>query len=397
MPLKQASRHIALAFPLAVPHLALFMRGVTDYAREHGDWTFTASPSAGGGFPETLDMSVRSLVGWPGDGVITVITTNAQAKVARTLHIPVVNLAGTMHDTGLPRVMVDHRAIGRMAAEHLLECGLRRFAYLGIQGVWYSQLRCQGFVEQIARAGGQCVVHEVPRRVDPEQPWHLGLQEIDQWLGTLRPPVGVLAVHDYRARLLSDECQRLGLAVPDDVALIGVDNDETICEFCRPPLSSVSRSGRLVGYEAARLLDRLMSGEAPPEQDVLIPPDGVIRRRSTDTVAFENQHVTTCVRYVRQHVGEVFGVERLVRLVPISRRLLEKRFKECVGLTPYEYLCHVRTQRARQLLVDSKKLGMREIAAACGFRDSQRFRLVFQRLTGSTPTAYRRAAQASNH
>lgn len=387
---KKASRQVALAFPLAVPHLALFMRGVTDYAREHGDWTFIASPVGTGGFPETLDMSLQSLKGWPGDGVITVITTKAQTQAARGLHIPVLNLAGTLRDTGLPRVMVDHKAIGRLAAEHLLECGLRRFAYLGVKNVWYSQLRGEGFTERVAQAGGQFLVHEVPRRVDPKQPWYLGLQEIDRWLRTLRPPVGVLAVHDYRARLLIDECRQLGLDVPNDVALIGVDNDETICEFCRPPLSSVSRSGRRVGYEAARLLDRLMAGKPLPARDILIPPDGVVRRRSTDMVAFDDPHVAACVRYARGHVAGVFGVERLIKLVPISRRLLEKRFRRCTGHTPYDYLCQLRTQRAKELLTGGKKMEMHEIATACGFPDTQRLRLVFRRLTGVTPTAYRR-------
>ena len=151
-------KHVALAFPLAVPHLALFMKGVTDYARRHGGWTFSASPVMTGGFPETLAMAMPSLKGWHGDGVIAVITNPSQARGARALGIPVVNLAGSRPDLGLPQVMVDHKAIGRMAADHLLDCGLRRFVYLGLNDVWYSQLRRDGFVERVTEAGAKGAV-----------------------------------------------------------------------------------------------------------------------------------------------------------------------------------------------------------------------------------------------
>lgn len=382
---------MALAFPLAVPYLALFMRGVTDYARQHGGWTFSSCPAGDGTFPETLAMPMESLKGWRGDGVIAVITTDAQARAARSLGIPVVNLAASRSDLGLPQVLVDHRMIGRLAADHLLDCGLRRFVYLGLKDVWYSQLRRDGFAERIAEAGGACEVYETPRRLNPRQPWHLGMEEIDRCLEAVKPPVGILAVHDYRARLLVDECQRLGFDVPNDVAIIGVDNDDVVCEFCQPPLSSVSRSGHRVGYESAALLDRLMRGEPAPEEPIWIPPDGVVKRKSTDLIAIHDPHVAAAARFIHEHLDEVFGVERLLKLLPISRRRLEKLFRQCLGRTPYDYLCHVRVTRAKELLAGREKLRVAEVARRCGFADAQRFRLVFTRLAGMTPTAYRQS------
>jgi len=387
---KRTSKHIALAFPVAVPYLALFMRGVTDYARGHGPWTFSASPAIEGPFPETLAMPIRSLRDWPGDGVIAAITTREETEEAKRLGIPVVNLAGTLRDCGLPRVMVDHCAIGRLAAEHLLECGLRRFVYLGLKDVWYSELRREGFAQRIAEAGGHLRVCEASSRTDPQRSWQSGLEEIDRCLEGVSLPVGILAVHDYRARLLVDECLRLGLAVPNDVAILGVDNDDVICEFCQPPLSSVSRSGYRVGYEAAALLDRLMAGQPPPAQDLLIPPDGVVKRKSTELVAVDDPHIATAVRYIQDHLGEPFGVEKLLRLLPISRRRLENLFKQCLGRTPYDYLCQSRVNRAKELLAGSQKLSIAEISQCCGFPTKQRFRLVFLRLVGKTPTAYRK-------
>jgi LacI family transcriptional regulator len=387
---KKIGKHVALAFPLAVPHLALFMRGVTDYAREHGTWTFTMSPTLVGPFPETLAMPIRSLRDWPGDGVIAVITNDEESEEARQLGIPVVNLAGACERSEQPRVMVDHRAIGRLAADHLLDCGLRRFVYLGLKGVWYSILRREGFAERIAEAGGQLQVYETPHRSDPDSSWQSGLEEIRHCLDSVTPPVGVMAVHDYRARLLVDECSRLGMSVPNDIAIIGVDNDDVVCEFCQPPLSSVSRSGYQVGFQAAALLDRLMGGEPAPEADILVPPDGVVKRKSTDLIAVDDPHVATALRFIQEHLSESFGVERLLRLLPISRRRFEKLFKEALGRTPYDYLCHVRVNRAKELLAGPKKMSIGEIAEECGFPNSQRFRLVFTRLVGTTPTAFRR-------
>lgn len=390
MPSLKTRKHVALAVPSAVPYLALFTRGVVNYAREHGDWTISSSPAVEGPFPETLAMPMRSLRDWPGDGVIGAITTQEEVREAKQLGIPVVSMAGTLRHCDLPRVMVDHYAIGRLAADHLLDRGLRRFVYLGLKDVWYSELRRDGFAERIAEAGGRLSVYETSCRTDPCRSWQSGIQEIDRCLEGIVPPTGVLAVHDYRARLLVDECARLGLTVPNDVAVIGVDNDDVVCDFCQPPLSSVSRSGYQVGYECAALLDRLMAGEPAPKEDLLIPPDGVVKRKSTDLVAVHDPHVSAAVRYIQEHLGEPFGVEKLLQLLPVSRRRLENLFKESLGRTPYDFLCHVRVNRAKELLAGPEKISMAEITRRCGFPNTQRFRLVFTRLVGKTPTAYRR-------
>ncbi|MBN1851183.1 MAG: substrate-binding domain-containing protein [Pirellulales bacterium] len=385
---KSVRRRIALAYPLAVPHLALFTQGVSDYAREQGGWTFIASPTIGSSFPETLAMTLASLKDWRGDGVIAVVATQDQERAALKLGIPIVNLAGTLQHSRLPRVMVDHKEIGRLAAEHLLECGLRRFAYLGTKDVWYAYLRRCGFVERIAEASCSCEVLESKRRADANQLWSRATRDIDAWLRRLKPPVGIMAVHDYRARVLIDQCDHLGLDVPNNVALIGVDNDETICEFCHPPLSSVSRSGRRVGYETAKLLDNLMAGKSPPSEDILIPPDGVIRRRSTDVVAYDDPNVAVCTRFIRDHVDETFGVECLLQLVNISRRSLETHFKQCTGYTLHDTIIRQRIRRAMELLSGPKNMPLDDIATASGFPDSRALRRAFRRVTGTTPKAW---------
>jgi len=377
------TRQIALAFPLAPPHLVQVLRGITDYARRRGNWVLSPNP-------DTYRMSVGDLRGWPGDGVIAMVDTPAEARAAQSLSIPVVNLSGRLRRSSLPRVMVDQQGVGRLAAEHLLDCGFRRFGYYGPPDVWFGQLRCRGFVERIDEAGGECSVLEATTAPGRSRRWGHWQQPLLGWLKTLAPPVGVMATFDARAAMVVEACGVLGLRVPNDVAVIGVDNHEVVCEFCPVPLSSVDRNGYRIGREAAALLDRLISGRKPPQSEILLPPSGVVKRRSTDVVAVGDRHVAAAVEYAHRHVDEPFGVERFLRLVPLSRRSLEHRFRRCLGLTPYEFLCRVRVEHAKRLLVGPEKRLLREVSTACGFTEPRRFRLIFRRATGMSPAEYRR-------
>jgi len=376
-------KEVAVAFRGGEPHLARLLTGIADYAQQCGRWTLGFSP-------EALIMPMKNLKGWPGDGVLALLHTEAEARAARQLGRPVVNLSGALKATGLPRVVVDYRRAGSLAAEHLMERGFRRFAFYGLKHLWYSDQRKQGFVGRLEEVGFPCEVLEVPSGFDTPRPWRYWIEPLREWLARLKPPVGLLAVHDSRAALVVDACLRIGLVVPHDVAVVGVDNEPFACQFARVPLTSVSRNDRRVGYQAAALLDGLMLGERPPAEDLLVPPDGIVRRRSTDTLAVEDRDVRRMINFVNDHIHEAFGVERLERLVPFSRRSLEHRFKECLHCTPYDYINRARVQRAEDLLAAPTKQTLGQIARACGFRDTRRLRIVFRQITGTTPSDYRR-------
>lgn len=386
---KKGARHVALAYPVAVPWMAMFMRGVTDYADRHGGWSFTTSPPTLTG-AEEVAHNVHTLKGWPGDGVIAAIGSPAQARAALHLGIPVVNLSGALRDSHIPRVMTDHYAVGRLAADHLLERGLRRLAFCGVKGLWYSEQRQRGFMRRAEDAGVRCEVFETLRPRKSLATWQDRVAPLDRWLSRLKPPVGILAIHDYRARVIIDECLRLGLDIPHDVAVVGVDDDTAVCEICRPTLTSVSRNAWRWGYEAASLLDTLMSGKPPPRNEVLVPPDGIVARQSTETLAIDDPHVAAAVHFMCDHVAERFGIERVVEQVPISRRQLELRFRRVLGCTPHDYLCRVRVDRAKRLLRGTDRVKLRQVAAACGFPSVERLRLIFIRQAGMMPLEYRR-------
>ena len=385
-------RRVALGHPVSLPWMALFVRGVREYAQHHGGWVVTTSlPPVSG--PDQSALNAYTLKGWPGDGAILGVGSRAEAGAARRLGIPVVNLSGTLRKADLPRVMVDQCAIGRLAAEHFLERGLRRLAYCGTSGLWYSQQRGLGFAQRAKQAGVPCEIFEMPGGASARTPWHRRVAPLGRWLDRLPRRIGLLAMNDHLARVIVDECQRLGLDVPHDVAVIGSDNDTIVCEFCQPTLSSVSRSAWRVGYQAAALLDRLMAGKKPPSDDILIPPDGVIARQSTDVVALDDEHVADAIRFMHDHLDQAFGVDRLSRHVGISRRQLELRFRRCLDLSPHDYLCRLRIESVKGLLEQPEHLKLQKVAVDCGFSSVKHLCQVFQHRIGMTPLEYHRQCQ----
>jgi LacI family transcriptional regulator len=379
-------KRIAMSVPHGLQFMDRVIHGVTDYAKQNAHWSFTR-------VPETFGTSIEWLRFWRGDGAFCAIYTPEDARLAQRIGIPIVNLATHLPGLQTPSITADHYAIGELAARHLLEHNFRRFGYYGPSDLHYAQLRRDGFCSVVNQAGGEVKVLEV-QTVDDKSKQKLDDQQqsLEQWLRELEPPVGVLASADLRASLVIEACQKLRLRVPEDVAVVGVDNDPVVCDFCDPPLTSVSRNDYQVGFEAAVLLEQLMDGVPPPEKPIRIPPAGIVPRRSTDTVSVEDPYVAEAIRFMRDNVQQHFGVDELLNQVPLSRRSLEYRFRASMGRSPYDYLNQIRVDQAKRLLSDPHRSSLTKIAVACGFGDLRRFRIVFQRLVFANPAEYRQAA-----
>ncbi|MBN2579256.1 MAG: DNA-binding transcriptional regulator [Pirellulales bacterium] len=334
-------------------------------------------------------MTIADLKGWSGDGAVILATDPAEYEDAQKLKIPVVTLGGSLEKAGLPRVMSDQYAIGRLGATFLLACGFRNLAYYGLQTPWYSLRRRQGFVDRAREADIECVLMEevVPTRAISS--WQKRIKPLKRWLRSLKKPAGIMAVHDYRAQVLLEECYSLNLNVPHQVAVLGVDNNAIVCENCQPTLSSVSRNPWRIGYEAAKMLDQLMSGTKPVSTEILIPPDSVVSRRSTDTIAVDNPHVSAAARYMHDNLRKNLTIETILKEVGISRRLLEKLFHSYLGCSPHHYLCRLRVEKAKDLLATNPRKKIQSIIKECGFSSPDRMRLMFRSVTGMTPTQFR--------
>ena len=216
--------------------------------------------------------------------------------------------------------------------------------------------------------------------------------EIGRWIATLPKPVGIMACYDSRGQQVLDACRSAGLAVPDEVAVIGVDNDELLCELASPPLSSVVPNAHRAGYVAAARLDRLMAGKKVTPMAELIPPLGVANRHSTDAFALDDRAIVRAVRMIREHACEGINVSDVLKTVPLSRRVLEQRFQKLLGRTPREEILQVRLARVKQLLGETE-LALYQIAERTGFEHVEYLSVVFKRETGVTPSAWRADAR----
>jgi len=376
-------KHIALALPLDIVFIERLLPGILDFARDQGGWVFTR-------IPERLTSSFEWLRNWEGDGAFVLISNKTDVKVAQSLPMPIVNVGGYVKDARVPTVTLDQQMVGRLAAEHLLARRFHRFGYYGVRDLWYSEQRRIGFETALLAAGYKCSSIETTNLIRSPWDWRRVGGQLARWLRSLQPPVGIMASWDLRAQILSEACTMIGLRVPEDVAIVGVDNDPIACEFCIPQLTSVSRNDREVGWQAANLLSQLLEGKRSLKLPILIPPDRVVARRSTDTLVIEDAEVARIVQQVRDHLNEVFGVERILRLSPLSRRQLEQRFRRSVGSSPYAFLNELRVERAKLLLAQSHKRALTTVASECGFSELRRFRMVFRRITKLSPAEYRR-------
>ena len=380
-------RRVALAFPYGRAFVEKVVEGILAYARREANWQIMR-------FPERLSPSLDWLQGWQGDGAFVIVSTPEDARIARALPIPVVNITAYFPEPGVTTVTADHREIGRLAARHLLERRFRKFGYYGSRDLYFSQLRRDGFIETIAQQGGSCAVLEVSSIVATGRMWMRQQLDLEEWLRGLRPPVAIMASTDLRADMLLETCHRLGLRVPDQVAIIGVDNDPVVVSHAQPPLSSIERNDHEAGELAAAVLSDLMAGRRDRRQQLLsVPPLGVVARQSTETMAVEDPAIAGLVQYVRKHIGENFGVERLPPLVPCSRRTLENRFRAQLGATPAEIIHRLRVDQARRLLEAERPQPLAAIATACGFSDVRNFRLVFRRYQKQSPAEYRKTLE----
>lgn len=225
-------------------------------------------------------------------------------------------------------------------------------------------------------------------------PWEREQEEIGRWLQSLPRPVGLMACNDMRGQHVLDACLRVNIAVPEELAVIGVDDDSVLCNLCHPPLSSIVPNAQRVGYEAAALLDRMMSGQTPPTEPLLIPPMGVTIRQSTDVLAIDDPIVAAAVRFIRERACQGCGMKDLLRHVPMSRSLLERRFRQHLGRSPQAEIRAVQLKRVKQLLAESD-LSLDQIAGLAGYAHPEYMSVVFKRETGQTPGQYRAATNAA--
>lgn len=334
---------------------------------------------------------------WDGDGIITRDTTPEMLGILRETKIPTVNLGDIRHDETLPSVINDHQAIGRLAATHLADKGIEQFAFAGFDGHHWSNQRLIGFREGLAERGfadpGHVQIHHSDWASARRKGWQRQQDQIVDWIRGLPRPIGIFACNDFRGQHVLEACQVAKVSVPDDVTVLGVDNDQVLCDFCDPPLSSVIPAAERIGYTAAVMLDELMHGREPFESHVSIPPLGITERLSTDVMAIDDEDVAAAIQMIRFRACEGLTVSDILDEVPIARSSLERRFRQYLGRSPQAEIRRVQIKRACQLLRDTD-LSLVQISRLTGFKHAEYFSVVFKREVKQTPGRYRDASRA---
>ncbi|MCB1279713.1 DNA-binding transcriptional regulator [Prosthecobacter sp.] len=361
------------------------VRGIRRYVAENGPWSLYLEPrDLRSRFPDWLKD-------WPGDGILSRTVDDVMLRQLKATKLPVVELRTTVLPHSFPFVGMDNSVVATRVAEHLRNRGFRRFAcYFDTTEAFFVE-RSERFAQTLREHGFECAMFKSSRAGKKSLRWDEHQRALSEWLASLEKPVGVFAVNDQLGFWLLDAARRAGIAVPEEVAVVGAENDNMLCETASPPLSSARLRGQAVGYEAARILDEWMKKKRipkPGEQHLLAPGDIAVRQ-SSDIVAVEDPRIAAALRFIRQHATEQIDVTRVARETALSRSVLERRMKALIGRSPGEEINRIRFAAVEKLLTQTD-LTLDAIAARCGFTHPQYMAEAFRNRTGITPGAFRK-------
>jgi LacI family transcriptional regulator len=363
------------------------LRGIVKYSHLCGPWGIRSLPP----FYRDPQSKIRMLSQAKDlqvDGIIATIDDKRMAKVLGLTGLPAVLEPAKNQIPGFPSIFDAADKVGQTCAEHLLSLGLSNFAFCGFENFCWSGARKRGFDKKILEVGFQTCSYKVPRSGAQVQ-WDNEQTALAEWLRSLSKPLGLMVCNDDCGHYVIEACHIAGLRVPDDVAIIGVDDDELICDLTNPPLSSAALNHEDAGYKAAKLLDKMMAGEKIDIETLIsLEPSHIVVRQSTDVLVVNDNDLVKAVRFIRGHSGRAIQVRDVVEAVALSRRVLERRFREVFKKSVYDEIRRVRVERATRMLLETD-LSVSQIATSLGFPTDKHISRYFRREKGMTPQQYR--------
>ena len=376
--------------------------GIIRYAKEAG-WALDDSYQRSGMTP----------VWWSGDGILSLITSPKDVRAWEHFptKLPMVDLSQGWIADSMPeedrvsgqkrhRVYYDNSKIGAVAADHYLQRGFRHIAYLNVGNYWHETQRIPVIRERVEAAGASFYEIDFYHHFLRNAPNALqNRRQAQEWLtDTIRhlpKPLGIVLSSDDWANCVLQACEAADAAVPEEVGVLGCDNDPTVCHCTPVSLSSIDVNWDAIGYDAAALLDRLMNGEKIPLSPVLIPPTGVVTRMSTNILAVSDPRIAKALSYIWDHFAHPIGAEEVAREAGLNRRTLERGFRKHLNRSVWQEITRIRVEKAKSMLWDTTAKA-HEIAEKCGFSGIVAFSKVFLRLTGMRPSEYRKTKHTAN-
>lgn len=374
--------HIALLIETSNAYCRFLLRGVAAYVRDNRPWSLYLSEHERGA---TVPSWLRR---WKGDGIIARVENQEIADAVVEAGVPVVNVSAADHVKDMPTVTNNEETSIRLAFNHLHERGFKEFAFCGTAGHVWSVTREQLFEQFVYEAGCSIHIYKTPSPGKRRDNWEQEQIKVAKWLESIPKPVGLLASHDFRGQNVLDACRRASIAVPEQVAVIALGDDEVLCDLTSPMMTSVTNNPYEVGYKAASVLDQLMAGKSVSPRVTLVESVGVHLRQSTDITAIDDPDVVSALQMIRRYACDGLKVEEILEEVPLSRRQLELQFKKHVGRTLHEEILRVKLTQAKRLVAHSK-LPLVDIALRVGFPHTSHMGVVFQNKLGLSPSEYR--------
>ncbi|MCX7797167.1 MAG: DNA-binding transcriptional regulator [Melioribacter sp.] len=356
--------------------------GITRYAKLHGPWSFYKEPI-------DLKSSVPHLTNWNPDGII-MRDTLISKELLKLKRPTILAIHDSKYPQNLPVIKTDSVAIGKMAAEHFIEKGFKNFAYCGFDDYDWSEGRKIYYKKFLDEAGYK--IHIYTSQSKKKLYWKNEQQNLINWIKSLPKPIGIFACNDDRGQHILEVCKIMGLKVPDDIAVIGVDNDPIVCELSDPPLTSIALDVEAAGFQAAKLIDYMIDKKKLTGGHILVSPTHIVQRQSTDIVAVEDHEVAKAIKYIKENVRSKLLVDDVVKATCLSRRTLERRFKQILRRTIYSQIQHTRIELISKFLIETD-LPISQIASLFSFTDAEHISRYFKREKGMGLREFRKIHQ----
>ncbi|GAO42714.1 AraC family transcriptional regulator [Flavihumibacter petaseus] len=378
---------IILLFDISEKYGQDLLTGIVQYYKEHGPALFCRMPIY---YREAIGIKgiLKFAKEWGAQGIIGQLDNNRHVKkIAESgIHLILEDFKERFDE--FPNITGGYYEAGRMGAEYFVKKGFKHFAFYGFRNIVWSRERAEGF-EAYLHERGFDVYNFEHEELHTTDLWFYKPSVVSKWLQSLPKPIAIMACDDARGQHITEACKHHNIRIPDDVIVLGVDNDEMTCNLSDPPLSSVNLDTEKGGYEAARLMDLMIQGKVKKPQNVMVMPTYIVTRQSTDIAAASDEHIATVLNFIHKNLENDINVGDVLEQVPISRRSLEKRFLEVTGTSIYKYIFKLRMQRFSQRLLETDKR-ISEIALEAGFTLTNNISRQFKQIHGCTPGEYRK-------
>lgn len=376
---------LILLTDLSEEYAKLLVKGIAGYSNTHTPWVMCKMPLSYRevhGMKGVLDWALN----WKADAIIGQFYPHEEVDIFSKHGIIAIAQDFKSRFDNIPNITGDHYLAGKMGAEYFINKGYKSFAFYGFKDVVWSDERSEGFKETIEQLDSTHYSEYI--NASQKDLWYYDSDNLINWIQHLPKPVALMACDDNQAHHIAEVCNQHQIRIPEEVAILGVDNDEAICSLASPPISSINQAVEKGGYDVAQFIDEYLQDKSIPLRNVIVAPTHIVTRQSTNIYATSDKEIIVVLKYIHNHIEDKLSVSELQRLVPLSRRLLEIKFKKVTGSSIYAYITNLRIKEfANQLLNSSESIA--NIAMSLGLSESKNVSRQFKLIKGCTPSEYR--------